>query len=693
MLPIKPLDDQMFEDIVMRARRMISRQTPEWTDENLHDPGITLLELLAYMKEMQQYHMDRVPPRNVKKFLKLLGSGERDATPARALVWVRSSPRQFDLATGTPFVAGEIPFETERDETIVTAEVASLITRTSAGVSVSREVADVHEAFGSEPRAGDELFICLTEALPARREINLSITVAKPRYGVRNPISGDFLPLSEIEFSYSAQGGWESLRVVSDETGGFLQSGAIRLTLPGPMGPAEQGPAQGQCALRCRLLRGEFDDIPRLELVQINALPVVQRRTLAHAMDIRASGDRREFPLRHHLALCGEADAFLQEGDGWRRLYDRASGRADASLTVVRAQERARLSLEQAPPGEALRIVLSPRGIDAQRIGTGDRLPGQRIPLAGEGLLLPDVMLMEEEGGLFYDYTPVSDFDHSHPEDRHFLWDAQAGEIVFGDGRNGRPPGGALYVVRHARTLGVEGNVRAGEIRGFDPGVVPRDLHECLLENTAHVSGGADRQTLDEALSYLRRDMAQPSCAVTLADYETIAKKTPGLVIRRACALPMPPPGVVSIAGMNAVTIVVETGAEGGSLAAAQKENLLRHLNRYRLVTTRVYVIPPEYISIQVHCDVRVRTQHLHPEEIIQKALEDYFSVEWPFGRSVQYADIYGLLDTLECVSAVQALTIGAQGRGVQTNASGDVILPPHGLVRLEPCVCRATTR
>lgn len=60
MLPIPNLDDRMFEQMVMEARKSIPKLFPEWTDENEHDPGITLLELMSWMTEMQQYYLDRV---------------------------------------------------------------------------------------------------------------------------------------------------------------------------------------------------------------------------------------------------------------------------------------------------------------------------------------------------------------------------------------------------------------------------------------------------------------------------------------------------------------------------------------------------------------------------------------------------------------------------------------------------------
>ena len=67
MLPIPVLDDEGFQEIWEQARSMIPRLAPEWTDFNQHDPGITFLELFAFLKESQQYHLDQIGPRNLQK--------------------------------------------------------------------------------------------------------------------------------------------------------------------------------------------------------------------------------------------------------------------------------------------------------------------------------------------------------------------------------------------------------------------------------------------------------------------------------------------------------------------------------------------------------------------------------------------------------------------------------------------------
>src|SRR3954469_13164579 len=71
-LPQIELDDRSFQDLVNEARMRISRHCPEWTDHNASDPGITLIELFAWMTEMTIYRLNRVPEKLHLKLLELL---------------------------------------------------------------------------------------------------------------------------------------------------------------------------------------------------------------------------------------------------------------------------------------------------------------------------------------------------------------------------------------------------------------------------------------------------------------------------------------------------------------------------------------------------------------------------------------------------------------------------------------------
>ena len=73
MLIPRRLDDQSYADIVAEAEARLPWLCPVWTDHNAHDPGITLLELMAWYKELQQYHMDQITPAMRRKLLELAG--------------------------------------------------------------------------------------------------------------------------------------------------------------------------------------------------------------------------------------------------------------------------------------------------------------------------------------------------------------------------------------------------------------------------------------------------------------------------------------------------------------------------------------------------------------------------------------------------------------------------------------------
>src|ERR1041385_4562907 len=77
------LDDKTFEVLVEASTKLIPRYSPEWTDHNRHDPGITLIELFAWLTEMQQFYLDAIGPESYLKFLKLLGTKPAPAVAAR----------------------------------------------------------------------------------------------------------------------------------------------------------------------------------------------------------------------------------------------------------------------------------------------------------------------------------------------------------------------------------------------------------------------------------------------------------------------------------------------------------------------------------------------------------------------------------------------------------------------------------
>src|SRR5256714_14769137 len=139
-LPAPNLDDRRFQDIVDEAKRRITRYCPEWTDHNVSDPGVALIELLAWMTELILYRVNQVPDRLYVKFLELVGVELFSAFPARTdllFTLAAPSPEPIRIAAGTQVGTergqGEeqIVFMTDEDLYLVQLSLLACLSRSS----------------------------------------------------------------------------------------------------------------------------------------------------------------------------------------------------------------------------------------------------------------------------------------------------------------------------------------------------------------------------------------------------------------------------------------------------------------------------------------------------------------------------------------------------------------------------------
>jgi len=67
------LDDRTYADLADEARASIPALYPAWTDHNPSDPGVTLIELFAWLTEAVLYRTNQIPEKTYEAFLKTLG--------------------------------------------------------------------------------------------------------------------------------------------------------------------------------------------------------------------------------------------------------------------------------------------------------------------------------------------------------------------------------------------------------------------------------------------------------------------------------------------------------------------------------------------------------------------------------------------------------------------------------------------
>ena len=126
------LEPRDYQQLLDDALARIPVHNPEWTNFNHSDPGVTLLELFAFLAESVAYRANQVPERNRRRFLELLGVPRAPGATARGIVTIANAhgPQEaVTLACGFEARAGEVPFAAERGLDVLPVEGAAFFKR------------------------------------------------------------------------------------------------------------------------------------------------------------------------------------------------------------------------------------------------------------------------------------------------------------------------------------------------------------------------------------------------------------------------------------------------------------------------------------------------------------------------------------------------------------------------------------
>lgn len=277
-LPSPNLDDRRFQDLVDDAKRFIQRRCPEWTDHNVSDPGVALIEAFAQMVDQLSYRLNQIPDKIHLDFLDLLGVKLLPPQAAHTELTFWLSAVQETTVTVTAGVEVATPrtghepaciFTVDRELDVVPTEFghiglaeaghsAVLVTeRFLAGESLT--------CFSSRPMPGDALLIGVTQAVP-RCAVELRIDCSLDGIGVdpRRP------PL--VWEAWCGEG-WLPCEVGKDSTGGLNRPGEVLLFVP--EGHTHSLIGRRRAAwLRCRVLEASPGQPGYSSSPQVNAIEV-----------------------------------------------------------------------------------------------------------------------------------------------------------------------------------------------------------------------------------------------------------------------------------------------------------------------------------------------------------------------------------------------------------------------------------
>jgi predicted phage baseplate assembly protein len=634
-LPAPNLDDRRFQQLVNDAKRLVQQHCPEWTDHNVSDPGVTLIETFANMVDQLFYRLNRVPDRIYVKFLELIGVRLFPPTAARARVtfWLSApQPQAVDVPMGAEVAtvrseADEaISFMTVKKLPIVPCSVTHL-----ASQQLNEPVAFHPETvrgdasfscFSPVPRPGDALLIGLSNAVP-------SCVVALRFEG--KTIKGHGIDPNNPPITWKAWTGaaWVECEVDHNDTAGFNQSGDIVLHVPeGHTTNVINRQLAGWLRCEVNQTRPAYSTSPSMDRLTAFTIggsveAINAERIRDEVVGVVRNGDHQGFALQHRPVIPDDTPLVLE------------------CHTETGVQEWTAVE-HFANSGEDERHFLLDRTNGLLRFG-------------------PEVRL---DDGTLRRYGVA-------------------------------PPDGAELRMRSYLTGGGQrGNVTQGAIRVLKTSIP----YIARVENRQPARGGVDGESLDNAKLRGPLLLRSRNRAVTTQDYEQLAHEAATEIARVRCvaAEEGPDAGVVRVLVVPNVADD-ELGRVRFEDLLPEDPTLQRirdRLDEHRVVGARLVIEPPVYQGIIVVAELRARPR-TEPSTLQRDALEAlyrYFhpicggpdGTGWPFGRPINVGEVYAVLQRLpgiELVETARLFQADPRARRASQQEVQRLPIPQHALV------------
>ncbi len=621
------LDDRQFADIAAQAKTLIPRYAPEWTNFNESDPGITLVELFAWMTEILTYRLNQVPDLNYIKFLQLIGIELQPAQPAVAeLTFSVARPDIVSVIVpqGTQVAAAgtstqPIVFETDQSLTAIGAVLTAVQIFDGSGYTVQTNqnvnASQWFYPFGQNPQASNALLLGFySPASFPTASIDLAVSLYHDP--LNQPImqcGGTLPPPARIAWEYYSGAQWVSINITSDGTRAFSQNGHV--LFPGPGNNIASSPNVGSVSqslywIRARLATATYETPPQIAAIRTNTTSATQAITFTNEI------------------LGG------------------SNGQPNQTFQVTNTP-----------------VVVLPTPVQATN-SDNTQVTVTSLQLA----------IDQGDGNGFVVWQQVDDFFSSGPTDRVYVLDRNTGVVTLGDGENG-----AIAVANQANSTanvvaqsyrsggGSQGNVGATTITQLQTFVQSINA----VTNNDPATGGTDEESVATAKARASLALQSNNRAVTLNDFQYLATQAPGANVARAFAIAMYHPNFPNgqIPGVVTVIVVPNSPSPNPTPNQTTLQAVCTYLDSHRLLTSEVYVVGPVYRKIKVSVQILVLPGFdlATVQNAVQSNLTTFFDplvggnvqpgvygTGWPFGGEIYYSDVYRIIIQTPGVQRIQ---------------------------------------
>ena len=717
-LTLPNLDDRRYQDILDEALARIPVYTPEWTNFNKSDPGVTLIEVFSFMTESLLYRCNQIPDRNRKKFLQLLNIPLQPATSAQGLITISNDKAPLATVTlnqGVEVRAGQVPFQTVRGMDVLPIEARIYFKQSVA--APSQQILDYYQQLYSSYRGTPQ------QVTPQLYQVSAF------------PVPGG----APVDLSQTVDGYlWMALLVRATDTPPALLADSVRDAIAGKtlsvgcVPSLADGTAilpAGRPAATSAPVTLLFD-VPNLPasgglLDSLNRVPQYRPLNTSATTDVFSQPGIIDvtLPAKNDMYLWNNIDP-LEAGTGQMPPSLDDSSLNDRLITWLRIRPSAPSAAQFLWIGANCCPIVQQQHVSGELLPLGTGEPDQTAQLAQAPVLAGSVSVsITTAQGATSTWTQISDLFGAGSEvpspdlrlppgaaaplpapSNVFQLDPEAGVLTFGDGSHGaRPANQSILRASYDYSVGGAGNVGVNSINTSP--VLPQGF---TVTNPIRTWGGADAETSDEGELQISSYLQHRDRLVTANDFVTITLRTPGVQIGRVEVLPAYHPEISSGRGgdaAGAVTLMLIPSFDPINPTAptpsdAFLDAVCSYLDPRRLVTTEVFLRGPEYIGIWLSVGIRVvpgvsaatvteavkaalssflaptagGIQQLpaDPAALLTAPQSDVVTNGWPLGKSIVSLELVAVAGRVAGVDYVQGVLVDQTGAGAaQIDFSG----------------------
>jgi len=663
MLSVEELKTRSYEERMEDVMKELPIRSSEWTNYNVSDPGITILENLTAFLALQGVEIVSLSYRAKMALLKMAGFVPAKGKCARVLLSAEDLPYPVTIPPLGRFTLGNLTFETNKEVTVGSFGLTGVFAWDKDGFKdfsyiLDRELHVPAKLFGEKPVADNAVYFIFGGNTD---ELNEAIFYARMvENNARNATEDRTEHIfADIDWEVYTPTGFEKVNA-RDFTGAFVNSGEIRLNLSGKkLAVYEETATQGYC-IRAVLTRAEYDIVPRITNLFGFLFEVWQKDTRSFCM---TTGKNDRITIKSPIGKDVYYLVFGKEKKGSSYKRYELSSTLDRQGRYVRytdlGDDGVSFEFDEQATGfapikckDAVRVIVYSESVMRKyNVGKVIGCDDQEIEIPLENIVNDSFFLIarrEGEDGYIYDFV--------RPEKKvegglyYHLLEGE-GKIIIEDA--GDFIDADLFMGSAAVTEGERGNIAAGNMVSIEDNSISERFY-----NPGAGTGGAFRENLEQVRDRFLKDLKSVYRAVTASDYEEIVKSTPGLCIRKAKA--------ILDENLNTIKLAVlpDSDEKFPTLSDIYIDRITERLEDRRLLTSRYMILKPAFVAVGVKCTVYVRRHFGDCRKQIEDRIRsriDYINSDRNFGERLNFEDIFYAIEDLECVDYVYDLSLHSE--------------------------------